>query len=252
METINHAIRSLTIPKPTLPSSMKSTDCPICKGIGYISYDLPVGHPEFGRAYPCRCRTGEGAQEMAKLSGLTEKERKLRLSMFTTGGRPGTAAMLKACRSFVEDPVGILTLWGGVGNGKTMCLQAVVNELIERGVMSVYITAFDLFSHIRDAFNAQREITSESAYNRLLRFEKVRVLAIDELDKVRPTDWMLEQLTNLVDKRHRRGLDRTNGTLIAMNTDPALQDDWIASRLMDGRNQMVHNTDADLRPVLKR
>ena len=189
---------------------------------------------------------------MAKLSGLTEKERKLRLSMFTTGGRPGTTAMLKACHSFVKDPVGILTLWGGVGNGKTMCLQAVVNELIERAVMSVYITAFDLFSHIRDAFNAQREITSESAYNRLLRFEKVRVLAIDELDKVRPTDWMLEQLTNLVDKRHRRGLDRTNGTLIAMNTDPALQDDWIASRLMDGRNQMVHNTDADLRPVLKR
>ena len=252
MEKINHAMRSLNIPKPSLPPSPKSTECPICKGVGYISYDRPVGHPEFGRIYPCRCRTGESAQEMAKLSGLTEKERKLRLSMFTTGGRPGTAAMLKACRSFVKDPVGILTLWGGVGNGKTMCLQAVVNEAIERGVMSVYITAFDLFSHIRDAFNAQREITSESAHNRLLRFEKVRVLAIDELDKVRPTDWMLEQLTNLVDKRHRRGLDGTNGTLIAMNTDPALQDDWIASRLMDGRNQMVHNTDADLRPVLKR
>jgi hypothetical protein len=57
--------------------------------------------------------------------------------------------------------------------------------------------------------------------------------------------------TDLVDKRHRRGLDGTNGTLIAMNTDPALQSDWIASRLMDGRNQVVHNTDADLRPMLK-
>ena len=57
--------------------------------------------------------------------------------------------------------------------------------------------------------------------------------------------------TDLVDKRHRRGLDGTNGTLIAMNTSPALQSDWIASRLMDGRNQVVHNTDADLRPMLK-
>ncbi len=159
--------------------------------------------------------------------------------------------MLKACRSFVEDPVGILTLWGGVGNGKTMCLQAVVNELIERGVMSIYITAFDLFSHIRDAFNARREVVSESAYNRLGRFERVRVLALDEMDKVRPTDWMQEQLTHLIDKRHRHGLDGKNGTLIAMNTDPALQSDWIASRLMDGRNRVVHNTDADLRPMLK-
>jgi DNA replication protein DnaC len=188
---------------------------------------------------------------MAKLSGLTEKERKLRLSQVATTGRAGTAAMLKACRSFVENPAGILTLWGGVGNGKTTCLQAVVNELIERGVTSVYITAFDLFSHIREAFNSKQEVVSESAYNRLMRFEKVRVLALDELDKVRPTDWTLEQLTDLIDKRHRRGLDGTNGTLIAMNTDPALQSDWIASRLMDGRNQVVHNTDADLRPMLK-
>ncbi len=53
---------------------MKSTDCPICNGIGYISYDLPVGHPEFGRAYPCPCRTGESSKEMAKLSGLSEKD----------------------------------------------------------------------------------------------------------------------------------------------------------------------------------
>lgn len=252
MEKINHAIRSLNIPKPNLSPLPRSTDCPICKGIGYISYDLPVGHPEFGRAYPCPCRTGEGARELAKLSGLTEKERELRLSMFRTSGRPGTADMLKACRSFVEDPVGILTLWGGVGVGKTMCLQAVVNGLIERGVMSVYVTAFDLFSHIREAFNAQREVVSESAYNRLARFERVRMLALDEMDKVRPTDWMLEQMTNLMDKRHRRGLDGKNGTLLALNTDPALLNDWIASRLMDGRNRAVHNADADLRPVLKR
>ncbi len=159
--------------------------------------------------------------------------------------------MLKACRSFVENPAGILTLWGGFGNGKTMCLQAVVNELIQRGVTAVYITAFDLFSHIRDAFNPRREVVSESAYNRLERFEDIRVLALDELDKVRPTDWLSEQLTDLIDKRHRRGLDGKHGTLIAMNTDPASQNDWIASRLMDGRNRVVHNTDADLRPGLK-
>ncbi len=42
---------------------------------------------------------------MAKLSGLTEKERELRLSKVATIRRPGTAAMLKACRSFVENPL---------------------------------------------------------------------------------------------------------------------------------------------------
>jgi hypothetical protein len=190
----------------------------------------------------------EDSAGLQKVCGLTDAESRLRLSDILVANRPGTKQMVDACKFFIANPVWMVTLWGGAGNAKTMCLQGCVNELVERCVPAVYITAFDLFGYIREAFNHQREIVSDSAYMRLQRFENVRVLALDELDKVRPTEWMMDQLTDLIDKRYRRG--DTLGTLIAMNADPTSQPDWIASRLFLSRNQVIHNTDGDLRPVL--
>lgn len=225
--------------------------CDVCGGVGWLRPDVPIGHSLFGKTVRCGCKAQEDAERLQKLSGLTSSERKLRLSDIETGERPGTLKMVTECRYFVNEPHGIITLWGGVGNAKTMALQAVVNELVECGLEAVYVTAFDLISHIRAAFNANREVLSDDAYYRLVRFETVRVLAIDEFDKVRVTDWVMEQLTDLIDKRYRLGLDGQAGTLIAMNSDPTNQPEWIASRLLDGRNTIVHNADLDIRSVLK-
>ena len=30
--------------------------CPICKGAGYVTRDVSVGHPDFARLFPCRCK----------------------------------------------------------------------------------------------------------------------------------------------------------------------------------------------------
>jgi DNA replication protein DnaC len=229
----------------------KQPVCSICNDIGWLRLDVPFGHPRHGQLERCACKGVEDAQRLQRLCGLTAAERHLRLDGIDAVGRPGTAQMLSACIAFRESPAGIITLWGGVGNAKTMALQATVNELVDGKVEAVYMTAFDLISHIRDAFNAKREVISEGAYERLLRFERVRVLAIDELDKVRVTEWALEQITDLVDKRYRLGLDGKAGTMIAMNSNPAEQPEWIASRLLDGRNVVVHNADADIRSALK-
>ncbi len=161
---------------------------------------------------------------------------------------PGTRRMVEACQAFVQNPLGILTLWGGVGNAKSTALQACVNELARLG--AVYVTAFDLLSYIRAAFNADRKVQNDDAYSRLLRFERVRILAIDEFDKVRSTDWAAEQITDLIDKRYRAGIEGEAGTLIAMNGNPANLPEWIASRLADGRNRIIHNTDRDVRPFM--
>ncbi|MBI5933285.1 MAG: ATP-binding protein [Chloroflexi bacterium] len=225
--------------------------CSVCGDAGWLRLDVPFGHPRHGQLERCACKGVEDAQRLQRLCGLTASERSLRLDMIEAGGRPGTLQMMRACIEFREAPSGILTLWGGVGNAKTMALQATVNELVERGVEAVYITAFDLFSHIKEAFNARKEVVDESAYGRLSRFERVRVLAVDEFDKLRVTEWALEQITDLVDKRYRLGLDGQAGTMLAMNSNPADQPDWIASRLLDGRNVVVHNADTDLRSALK-
>lgn len=132
-----------------------------------------------------------------------------------------------------------------------MALQAVINHCLEEGKRAVYVTSFDLISYIRAAFNPQdKKVIDEDAYSRLRRFEEIDILAIDEFDKVRMTEWVQEQFTDLIDRRYRLALEGQTGTLIAMNGDPIQLPDWIYSRLSDGRNQIINNTDNDLRPLM--
>jgi len=55
-------ISSTTNPNPApseprrVADGLGDPDCPICHGLGYISDDLPVGHPQFGKARPCTCQ----------------------------------------------------------------------------------------------------------------------------------------------------------------------------------------------------
>ena len=160
MEHISKAIeRNGRLPPPTSPPPGRSTggvgkpDCPHCHGVGYLRKDLPVGHPDFGEAWPCSCWAEDRVPRLQELSGLTAARRKVRLADIVVEGRPATARMLQACLEFCERPTGILTLWGGVGNGKTMALHGVVNELNRRGIQAVYVTAFALIAHLQEAFD---------------------------------------------------------------------------------------------------
>ncbi|MHB1415242.1 MAG: hypothetical protein ACYC1C_08320, partial [Chloroflexota bacterium] len=48
-------------PPPANPEAAKPAEevCPKCKGAGYICYDVPFGHPFFGRAFECDCLTAK-------------------------------------------------------------------------------------------------------------------------------------------------------------------------------------------------
>lgn len=223
--------------------------CDICGGDGYYRLDVPFGHLQFGKAIRCDCKAQEDAQRLQLLSGLHESERSIRLDDIDTS-RPGTARMVTACKDFLAYPFQIVTIHGGPGNAKTMALQAVINHNLEAGRRAVYVTSFDLISYIRAAFNQEKKVIDEDSYSRLRRFEEIEILAIDELDKVRMTEWVEEQITDLIDRRYRLALDGQAGTLVAMNGDPGQLPLWIYSRLSDGRNQIINNTDNDLRPLI--
>ncbi|MBI5950190.1 MAG: ATP-binding protein [Chloroflexi bacterium] len=243
-------------PPPQSASSNASGQAPMCStcgGTGYYRLDVEFGHPQFGRVIRCECKAREDVERLNRLSGLTATERRIKLEDIDTDGLVATAAMVIACQRFINNPRGIVTIYGGPGNGKTMALQACINAMLDKGVEAVYITAFDLLSYIREAFTQDRatrllNVNDENAYMRLRRFERIPVLAIDELDKVKVTDWVLEQLTDLIDRRYRKAEDGQGGTLIAMNDDVDSQPSWIASRLK--RYTVIHNEDGDMRPSL--
>ena len=46
--------------------------CPRCGGAGFVRRDVPVGHPDFGHAFPCACRRiHESDEHRARLERLS-------------------------------------------------------------------------------------------------------------------------------------------------------------------------------------
>lgn len=224
-------------------SAVPVTSCS-CDGSGWYRLDVALGDPRFGKLQRCVCKQAEDAAKLQKLCGLTASERDYRLSRILPDG--DTGRMVQAASDFVQSPAGILTIWGTTGNAKTVVLMSVVNECVERGIGAVYLTGFDLVGYIRDAFKED-----ESALARIRRFENVPVLCLDELDKVKWTEWVEEQITELIDRRYRLGLEGGYGTVIAMNKNPNELPTWIYSRLSDGRNKIIKNADEDMRPLMR-
>lgn len=233
-----------------LPATPANEECH-CNGTGYYRVDVPLGHPQFGKFILCSCRSAENIEHLQKLCGLSEAERGVSLDDIDLGAAgKGTKEMVEALRGFVQCPKGMITISGGCGNAKTMGLMGTVNALVGAQIEAVYMTAFVVLSYIREAFNDRGQVVEESAYQRLRNFERVRVLALDELDKAAPfTDWEAKQITDLFDWRYRQGLDGTHGTLLALNRTELLPE-WIISRMRDGANRWIVNNDPDLRSKL--
>ena len=244
-----------------------TTHCDKCSDTGWRPLTdeekLKAGYRvEYDYSAPCEyctlLRVDRQRAELQKVSMLTGQEQKLRLSGIRTQGRPDTLAMVQACREMVEHQAFMLTIWGTNGNAKSAALVAMVNEFLDRGTPAVYLPAYDMLNWIQEAIGSDGKVKSESAFDRLERLKSVRMLAIDEFQAIKTTDWRLEQMRNIIDRRWRDGLDGESFTLLAMNEDPASLEARIWSRLQDGRNRMsgelpvIVNNDSDMRPLLRR
>lgn len=235
----------------------KRQSCPLCNDLGWLGQDLPVTHPDFGRMIRCGCKAVDDSERLRTVTGLTPEEMTVSFGDILTAGHSGTLEMVNACKALIYSPGGILTIWGTSGNGKSMVLPAAMNDVLARNIPAVYVSAFDLINWIRKAYSElDRNVKDQDAYSRLLRFEQVPFLALDEVDKIFPlSNWEAKQVTDLIDKRYRWGMADRMWTVLTMNQNPfVLFDEFphILSRLKDGRNMIVQNLDEDMRPGLRR
>lgn len=195
-------------------------------------------------------------------SGLLPSELGITLDDIAPNG-PDTARMLAMANEFCLAPWGVWTLWGSYGNAKSMILQAIVNHFRHRGVLAVYVRFKDLLDHIR-AGNAPE--AGDDAMARYRQLVEVQVLAVDEVDKARLTDYAEEFRTNFLDDRWRYGIAQLRHTLLAMNHNPSELPGHIYDRLRDGRfgcwlltdgaevwyPGITKNMDESMRPAMER
>jgi DNA replication protein DnaC len=210
--------------------------CPICKGIGYLRADVPVGHPDFGKLVPCTCHLAELAeQRVAALRTLSDLETLSRMTFETFvpeghGLPPDKQANLRwayeEARDFAQKPEGWLVLKGGYGCGKTHLAAAIANSCVERGQPVLFITVPDLLDHLRATFAP----SSPAGYD--TRFEEIRtapVLILDDLGTESSTPWAQEKLFQIFNYRYNACLP----TVITTNHELEEIPLRVRSRLVD-------------------
>ena len=191
-----------TVRRPA--DSDQDTTCPICNGTGFVYVDVPVGHPLFGKAVPCKCKRRELSER--KLARLRRESNlaNLQRMTFDTFKLPektvGEAAYsvhdaLETARRYAEEPSGWLVFTGPYGCGKTHLAAAIANYRIERDLPTLFIVVPDLLDILRASYAPDSPVTYDE------RFEQVRnieLLVLDDLGTQNTTPWAAEKLFQIL------------------------------------------------------
>jgi DNA replication protein DnaC len=197
---------------------------------------VPVGHPDFGRSFPCVCqRDAVVARRNARLRALSNLDVVTDKTFETFALDLGNldedqlATLRRAydfARAYAQDPQGWLLFQGTYGSGKTHLAVAIANYRLEHGDSALFMTVPDLLDHLRSAYAP----TAETEYDDL--FERVRnapLLVLDDLGAESSTPWAQEKLFQLINHRYLHKLC----TVITTNVELDRLDPRIRSRLVD-------------------
>lgn len=246
-----------------MPGLASAQTCPDCNGAGFFRHDVPVGHKDFGRLMPCDnpIHTSARLHRLAGLSNLMPAETRKRIKDIKPNTHNGE--IVKAAKEMVKNPCGWwLYIYGKAGNAKSDILIAVCNELNILGVDALYIEFTRLLNWISEAYT-ERDTRNKYATKegilpdsmgyqaRLDRIAAFPVIAIDEFDKARMTDFREEFLFEFLNLRWRQAAAGKSATLFASQTAPIDWADPIRSRIQDGRFRVIHNLAGDARPLIK-
>lgn len=171
------------------PIHVDITDvCRTCKGAGWLRYDVPYGHPNFGKLIKCHCKERElvatGQAKTYTWLGLAEDDlgektfesftrRDLAYQRLAHDKARGYASM------FVSRPDGQsnVVFKGSVGTGKTHLACAILNFARENGIPCLFATAPEFFNALYSAdFDEKEALITQASGTPLL--------CLDDIDKL--------------------------------------------------------------------
>ncbi len=213
---------------------------------GWVTPDVVVGHPDYGKAVPCRCAIevweDQKTDRLRRFSNLGPLTRLTfdRLAPQGKSAHPENQYLftnaLQAARGYAREPEGWFVLVGASGSGKTHLAAAIANVCMERGLQTYFMVVPDLLDHLRSTFSP----SSDVSYDNL--FEQVRnipLLVLDDLGTQSSTPWAAEKLFQLLNHRFNAQLP----TVVTTNVSLERLDERLHSRLTDPAFSKVYTTE---------
>ena len=124
-------------------------------------------------------------------------------------------ARLAACKFGEEYPVDStgLLLIGPIGVGKTHLAVGIIRELIvSKGIACLFYDYRELLKEIQNSYNSSVQATELEVLRPVFESE---VLALDELGAVKPTEWVWDTVSLILNTRY----NNNKTTIITTNFD---------------------------------
>jgi DNA replication protein DnaC len=174
--------------------------CPVCGGSGWKSSDSNR------RVVRCDCRLKSRADSLLASARIPKRYEHCELSNFEFDGPHAhlARARMAACR-FVEeygvenDSNGLLII-GSIGVGKTHLAVGIIKELIlSKGTACLFYDYRELLKQIQNSYNESVKATELDVLRPVFDTE---VLVLDELGAVKPTEWVWDTVSLILNTRY--------------------------------------------------
>jgi DNA replication protein DnaC len=150
---------------------------------------------------PCRCKKAARAEVLLSQARIPTRFGHCCFENFEPL-QPSLYRAMMNTKKFVEEyplvDVGLLFL-GSCGVGKTHLAVSALKELMTKGIPGLFYDFRDLLKEIQDSYNPN---TRTSELRILAPVFDAEVLVLDELGASKPTEWVQETITHIINKRY--------------------------------------------------
>src|SRR5579862_9617740 len=172
--------------------------CPVCGGSGWKF----AGSDR--RVVRCDCRVKLRADALLTAARIPKRYEHCELSNFEFDGphRNLASARMAACKFVEEYPLentGLLLI-GSIGVGKTHLAVGIIKELIAgKGIACLFYDYRELLKEIQNSYNDSVKVTELDVLRPVFETE---VLVLDELGAVKPTEWVWDTVSLILNTRY--------------------------------------------------
>jgi DNA replication protein DnaC len=173
--------------------------CEFCSGTGWE----PVG--EKGVRL-CSCRSEDHRTQILAMARIPKRYEKCSFENFIVENFDDAGMTIRYAlndsqtlvREYPNTDVGLLFL-GPCGVGKTHLAVATIKALINKGISCLFYDFRDLLKEIQDSYNPISQTTELRVLEPIYDAD---VLVLDELGASKPTDWVRDTMTQIINTRY--------------------------------------------------